>query len=126
MGSYDPKLKEAARRIEAICEEYDCGGFVSLVSKSHGEFRFMLPKWGAIFEEVDSQGNVMVRLKTVNMKNDPAMFERAELTAHFIHSLQDTAAACFSLMDEFIKVTKEKWKTEHKPFAGFRPHKDEH
>lgn len=124
--NYDPKLKEAARRIEAICKEYDCGGFFSLVSKTHGEFRYALPSWGAMFEEKDAQGNIRVRLKTVNMKNDPAMFERAELTAHFLHSLRDTAGQCFLFMEEFIKVTDEKWKTEHKPFAGFRPHREEH
>jgi hypothetical protein len=123
--NYDPKLKELARRIEDLCKEYDAGAHISLVSRTHGEFRFCLPDWAGLYEEVEpATGNVRIRLKIKKAEGDT--FEKAELTAHLLHSLRDTAASCFAFVDQFIKVTDEKWQTEHKPFHGFRPHREEH
>lgn len=121
MTVYDPKLKECIARIEKLCEEYDCGGSVSLVSRTHGEFRYVLPKWTGFTEEPDQQGKTQIRLKVKKEER-----EKAELSAHFIHSERDTAALFFSFFDGFIRATEDKWKTEHTPFHQFRPHrKDE-
>lgn len=122
MMKYDPKLKEAMAKIEAICNEYDCGGYISLTSKTHGEFRFVFPEWSAIKEEFNSNGEaISCRL---NCKKEER--EKAELTAHFIHSNRDIAAAAFTVFNEFVEETNEKWQTEHKPFHQFRAHrKDE-
>lgn len=119
--SYDPRLKECMARIEKICEEYDCGALVSLISETHGEHRQVSPKWSALREEVDEQGRVRIRLKCSKEEK-----RRAELTAHYIHSQRDVSALWFRFFDELVNATKDKWQTEHTPFHQFRPHrKDE-
>ena len=124
MSGYDPKLKELAARIEALCKEYDAGAHVALVSQTHAEFRFSLPKWASLYEETDAQGQVLIRLK--HKKADGDTHERAELTAHFLHSVADISLNCLRFVGKFLEVTDEKWKTEHKPWHGFRPHREEH
>ena len=122
--TYDPKLKELAAKIEALCQEYSAGAFISLISKTHGEFRYVLPKWTSLLETISAAGLPMVRL--LHKKELGHTHEQAELTAHFLFSLRDTAALCFSFCEKFIEKIDEKWKPEHEPFAGFRPHKEEH
>lgn len=125
MTNYDPRLKECMAKIEAICKQYDCGGHISLVSKTHGEFRFVLPTWTGLYDEVDPKnGDIHVRLKI--KKADGDTHEKAELTAHYLHSIRDTCASGFLFVNEMTEITDEKWKTEHKPFHGFRPHREEH
>lgn len=121
---YDPNLKQALREIEAICVKYDCGGHVNLISQTHGEFSFVLPKWQCLFEETLPDGRVAIRLRAKKANGD--FPERADLTAHFLHSLRDVFAAGFQYVDRFIIETNEKWKTEHTPFKNFRPKREEH
>ena len=121
---YDPALKEALARIEQICFEYGIGGYVSLVSQTHGEFRPILPAWaGCTWEYKDDDHLVVtgVRLKVKKEERD-----KAEMTAHFIHSGLDCSAHAFQFFDFLVKQTKEKWKTEHESFKDFRPHREEH
>ena len=119
--SYDPKLKECMARIEKLCEEYDVGGSVSLISREGGEFRYVLPKWTAFIEEVTADGIERIRLRCKKEER-----EKAQLTAHFIHSGRDTAALFFKFFDEFVRATDAKWQTEHTAFHKFRAHrKDE-
>lgn len=119
MNSSDPKLKECMRKIEALCNEYDCGGYFSLVSETHGEFRYVFPKWTALTEELDATGKVTgVRLKCKKEEK-----EKAELTAHFIHSNLDVVLMMFKLFSYLVDETKKKWNTEHTPFAGYKPHR---
>lgn len=120
MSQYDPKLKEAMAKIESICAEYDCGGYFSLTSKTHGEFRYVFPSWVAIREETECGEVVGVRLTCKKEEK-----EKAELTAHFIHSNLDTVVAMFKLFSYFVDQTQEKWGTEHKSFSGYRPHRKE-
>lgn len=119
--SYDPRLREAMSKIEKICEEFDCGAYVSLTSETHGEFRFVLPKWGCLYEDVDSQQREIIRLKTVNMKNDIVMQRKAELTAHFVFGTMDMMGTTFLLLNKFKDEMQEKWKVEHKAFHEFEP-----
>lgn len=120
--SYDPKLKECLTKIEALCKQYECGAYVSLVSRTHGEFRYVLPEWAAMKEEIDDEGRVCgVRLTCKKEER-----EKAEFTAHFLHSSRDIAALAFKFFDHFIEATQKKWNTEHTSFADYRPHrKDE-
>ncbi len=59
MSAYDPKLKECLAKIEVLCREYDCGGYVSLVSKEFGEFRPILPSWAALSEIRGDDGRIV-------------------------------------------------------------------
>jgi hypothetical protein len=121
--NYDPKLKEAMSAIEAVCKRYGCGGHITLISKTHGEFRFVLPDWAGLYEVIDENGNSGIRCKIEKAKGDT--HEKAELTAHFLHSVRDIAAACFRFMSRFTEQTDKVWDTEHTPFFGFRPHRPE-
>lgn len=119
--SYDPKLKEAMAKIQRICEQYDCGGYVSLTSRTHGEFRYILPQWTGLQEELRDGVVVGIRLRVKKEERD-----KAELTAHFIHSNLDVVVQMFHLFSHFVDMTKEKWGTVHKSFADYRAHrKDE-
>lgn len=120
--SYDSKLKECMNKIELIMKEYGAGGWVSLSSENGGEFRFIFPEWSGLAEELDCSGKV----SGVRLKVKKAEREKAELTAHFIHSNRDVSAQAFRMFDHLCELTQEKWKTEHTPFHNFRPHrKDE-
>lgn len=117
-------MKECQAKIEELCKAYDCGGHVTLVSKTHGEFRFVLPEWTCLYEEVDPKtGDIGIRVRV--KKADGDTHEDAELTAHYLHSMRDTFATAFAFVDRLIEKTDEKWKTEHTPFHKFRPHRKE-
>jgi len=72
----DPKLIELATRIRTLMREYDAGGTISLVSKTHGEFAIVFPRWSGISEE--PQG-IRMRFKKEEQ-------EIAEGAAHFVVS----------------------------------------
>lgn len=117
--SYDPKTKECMGKIERLMQEYDCGGYVSLTATTGGEFRYIFPQWTAIREELDESGKVIgVRLKCKKEEH-----EKAELTAHFIHSNLDVVLQGFKLFSHLVDLTQEKWQTEHTPFHNYRPHR---
>lgn len=115
----DPKLIRLMEKIEKLCEEADVGAHVNLVSKTHGEFGFVLPKWGALYEEILPDTTTAIRLKFSRAQGDT--HEKAELTAHFLHSMRDVFVMAFKLTNEFIEITDAKWKTEHVPFSNFQP-----
>lgn len=109
--NFDPKLREAMLKIEAICVEYDCGAHINLVSPTHGEFGFVLPKWQCLYEEAIDTGEVQIRLTA--KKADGDFPKRAELTAHFLHSCREVCARSFAVVDHFIKEIEKKWNIQH-------------
>lgn len=104
---FDPKLREAMLKIEAICVEYDCGAHINLVSPTHGEFGFVLPQWQCLYEDKLPTGEIIIRLRAKKADGDFPL--RAELTAHFLHSCREVCARAFAVADGFIKVIDEKW-----------------
>lgn len=120
---YDPRLKEAMARIEQICKEFDIGGYFALVSKVGAEFRYALPSWTSLQDEIQADGTIAVRL--LHTANQPGSLEKAADTAHFLHSIKDCSALSYGYMETFTKETDKAWQTQHVPFANLRPHKEE-
>lgn len=42
---FDPQLRKCMAEIEASMKKYKCGGFVTLSSQTHTEFKLHLPEW---------------------------------------------------------------------------------
>lgn len=116
--SFDPKLKIAMSEVEAVLRKHDIGGFFSLNSKLGGEFRFMLPSWGLLFEEETPKGPA-VRLR-IKVKEHTK--EQVELTAAYIFSGRDISATFFQFFDRFAREIQAHAEVEHKPFHEFEPH----
>lgn len=108
----DPKLKELMTKIERLCAEYDAGAFVSLTSKTHGEFRLIPPKDSGFIEV---PGGVSVGKLT-----DVA---QVEATLDFAFSISETAGGVAKYMDETIAKIKTRFHVEHDPLKEFTPHR---
>lgn len=121
--SHDPKLKEAMTEIEALCDKYDIGAFVALVSKSHAEYRYHLPTWTGLSWEKGADGKLLgIRVRLKGPAIDQATKELADLTGHFIFSVRDIAAVTFDYMRRFTEELQKNALVSHKPFADFEPH----
>ncbi len=46
--NYDPKLKEALSKMEAIAKEYGCGFVIALANANYSEFKTAFPEWSLI------------------------------------------------------------------------------
>lgn len=87
MTNYCPRLREAIAEIRAVCEKYDCGGVVSLSSKEHGEFAFIIPTWSLAQFEGPNQDRIRLRAKSGVHPQ-----EQLESTLHFLMSTRDICA----------------------------------
>jgi hypothetical protein len=110
--AYDPELRKAMDEIRKLLKKYDCGGHITLVSKTHGEFTLVVPKWAAI----DCDGaKVHIRLHAKSNK------EEANLTCHYLYSLRDTCSATFMGLKRMIDEIEKKIGVDHEPFKDFEP-----
>ena len=116
--AFDPKLRAAMKEIEAVCEKYDCGGIVSLTSKTHGEFRYVLPKWAGIRLIRDKGDGKFAWHVRVHAKSKP---EEANLTMHFIYSTMDVCGNMFMGLQKAREIVENRMKVEHVPFSDFEP-----
>lgn len=116
--NYDPALKAAMKEIEEVCAKHDCAAFVSLHSKTHGEFRFCFPKWSMVRIIDKEDGKQGWHLKA-HMKTRP---EETTATVAFIYQLQDIAGNLFMTLDKVKGMITQHMKVEHSPFPGFAPH----
>lgn len=112
MKSYDPALRLAMTEIEEVLKKYDCGAFVSLHSKGHGEFKLCLesPSWSGIRFENDGQ---MVRVK-LHMKSAP---ENTEASIGMIANIRDVCGLVFAQMDKVFTRLQKDAEIEHTPFG---------
>lgn len=97
---FDPKLKACIAEIQAVLARYEVGGFISIVSPTHGEFGLEFPTWAAIRVE-DVEGQVGLRLR---IKKDQV--ELASRTVHFIHGVGETCLNAARLMDNLMTEMK--------------------
>lgn len=113
MKSYDPKLREAMKDVEAVLKKHDVGGFVSLNSKTHGEFKLFVdtPSWSKV--RWVKEGEVM-HLK-IHMKTTP---EESEATVAMLYSIRDLCGQLFMQMDKLAGQVEQSVKVVHVPFGG--------
>lgn len=114
--SYDPLLKKAIMEIEGIIRKYDIGGAVSLTSKTHGEYLFVLdPSWSIIKQIPEKQGTKLhLRSLRKEFASLEAQRQANELTAHLIFSQRDIAAHTLKQLGVIEDLLKSKWTIDHK------------
>jgi len=79
---YDPALKEAMLKIQAIMDEYKIGASIALASKTHSEFLYHFPEWCIVQLETDFKIKIRSKLKDFESRED--QLQRSEESAHFI------------------------------------------
>lgn len=114
--TYDPALRQAMTKIEIILNEYDIGGFVSLQSKTHGEFQtFIEPSWSTA-RYIKKDGAVTgLHFKSYSKSNK----ENTDATAGMLYGLRDTCALIASQMNKFSEQLENTVKVEHVPFGQY-------
>ena len=107
MSEFDPKLKAAMREIEGVLKRYDVGGLVNLASKTHGEFKLILPSW-SLFRWLD-KGEKAGHMKLYG-KSRP---EQTEQTLHLLLSCRDVCGMVFVKLDDIHRQLSGHAKIEH-------------
>ena len=118
---YDPKLKEAAAEIKAICRKHDIAAHVALVSPSHAEFVMVLdPTWSAC-QLTDNR--LKIRAKSKEIGHEVA-HKLMGGTAHMVCRIQDMCTKAVDDMDNILAALAPHIKINHTTGA-FTPHKEQ-
>lgn len=121
MIDFDEKLKIAAAEIKMIMRKHDIGGFISLVSKTHSEFRLEFPSWSVAQFEGDGRG-VRIRSKLEDFQSKEDQHTATELTAHFILSARDMAIMNGENLMTLGELLAEYMEIEHESFKNLKTH----
>lgn len=99
--------------IEQVLKKYDIGGFISLVSQTHGEFKSFVdtPSWSLVRFLKEGKG---IHIK-LYMKSRLA---EVNATGHLIASIMDTCAIGFSGAEKILTAIKGHAVVEHEPVSG--------
>lgn len=114
-GEFDPKLKEAMKKIEDVMREYDIGGHISLVSPTHSEYMLCIsPSWSCVQFEDEH-----VRFKATEEKygSKQARNEAAELTVHLLLQIRDLGAQAFHFSEAIHEYLSKHMKITHVPYS---------
>lgn len=111
--TYDPKLREAMDEIKEILKKHDIGGFITLNSRSHGEFAMAvdLPTWSVVRYLRDGEAMHM-KLYTKSRHAD------TEDTVAMIASIRDLCALGFDQSQKMMDKIEEQVKVTHLPVVG--------
>jgi hypothetical protein len=111
--NYDPKLRECMAEIEETLKKFECGGFICLSSKTHGEFKMCIetPSWSNV-RFIKGDKGIHIKLYT---KSDHA---RTEATVAMLAQFRDMAAMLFKQTDQIMEQIQHHAVVEHVPFGG--------
>lgn len=102
--SYDPKLKEAAKKIKAILDEYQIVGFIQLMSETNAEYLNHLQDWTGILYKGDGEFRIRVKTKEIGKKEARRIIENA---THVIRSLSRISALNFEFAEHLLNLFEE-------------------
>lgn len=112
--SFDPSLKDCMHEIEAILAKYDAGGSIVLNSKTHGEFKIVLPTWSLAKYEFNETGQLIMRVKASKKDlKDPTVHKNLEATVGMLMSLQDISRRIFMFTDQLSKELHKQMEIDH-------------
>lgn len=115
MSKFDPQLKDCISEMMEIAKKYDCGAFIMLGSKTHGEFDFQFPSWSvAQFEYLKDSAAKVLRIKAKGKPGDP-IHENLEATVGFIFGMIETSEIHIQNMQKIINILKQKLEIERHP-----------
>src|SRR3954468_20612567 len=121
----DPNLKDAMKEIMDVLNKHDIAGQVTLVSKTHAEFRLRIdPSWSVAKLVPLKEGyGIRFRVKKQDIPDKQLRLELAALTLHILAQIRDLNAQNFMAFDNALKQLSEVIDFEHHPGSGFEPHK---
>jgi len=100
----DPKLQQASKEIESICEKYDIGGYIILASKTHGEYLLHFPKWSKAHLEIQPNGEQAIRFKAKGTDEEGLV----GATVHMMQVFQIQGRNIDRGMDQLIEMLESK------------------
>lgn len=108
MKPYDPKLREAAEELKAVCRKYDCAGVVLLVSPTHAEFvNHLEASWSAI----RADGNqVRIRCKREDFSSIEEQRKVVDATSHLLTSVHEWSRQTHANFKDLIAAAMSSWK----------------
>lgn len=121
MTPYDPKLKEAMKEIDQIMMKYDIGGYINLVSRSHGAYRlYVTPTWSAAKWE----GEDCLRIKAVKSEmGEEKAHDLLHGTVHLIYSIDKFCDMGVQFAKSIKQLLLEKVEVIEEP-QTITPHRD--
>jgi len=119
----DPRLKDAMRAIARILRTYDIAGAITLVSKSHAEFRYQFPTWSVVQPEKGPEGQEGIRIRSFKeyYPSVEAQKQAMEASLHCLYQIRDLAGQTFLVFENLTSQVEEVsgLTIEHHPFSGF-------
>lgn len=97
----DPKLKAALKEIEKVMDRYNCGGIISLHSKTHTEFKFHLPRWALFRFITGDKPGIHIKHRGETNPGDTVS------TYHLLFDAQEVCGRFFMLIDNVRLRLKE-------------------
>jgi hypothetical protein len=124
----DPRLKDAMRKMVQIMQKYEIGGAITLVSKSHAEYKYEFPHWSVIQPETGPHGERGLRVRSFEAwYGDKEQQKLAmEQSLYCLYQIRDLAGQAFLLFENLCRQVEEKsgFDIEHHPYSGFEPHEE--
>jgi hypothetical protein len=109
-AEYDPRLRECLQEIEDLLKFYDAGGFVSIHSKTHGEFKVMIEHMS--WSQVKMIGERKAMHIKLHMGTSP---ENTEATIAMVDDARSIAANFFKFFDKVLEAVKKQADVVTKP-----------
>jgi hypothetical protein len=82
---YDTKLRQAAVEFRALCQKYDCAGFVLFVSPTHSEYvHHFSPSWSVA--KIEGPDRLRFRSKREDFVSKEEQDQKTGATAHMLTS----------------------------------------
>jgi hypothetical protein len=118
--SYDPKLKEAMAEISAVLKKHDIAGAVTLVSKTHSEYKYHFPTWSAA--QITDEG-IRFRTKSSDYADKQAADQALLDSLHVVLQIHDLNSQNIKVTDQLIKKIGEHVDFDHVPYFDHTPHR---
>ncbi len=117
---YDPDLKEAMLKIEAILDEYKIGGNIVLASRTNSEFLYHFPKW-SIAQFNENKNGINFKLKKGDSETKEQKNKDIQDSVAIIFAIRDISFQTFEIFNNLTEDLKKVMDINHKPFHGFKP-----
>ena len=118
---YDPDLKEAMLKIEAILDEYKIGGNIVLASRTNSEFLYHFPKW-SIAQFNENKDGIDFKLKKGDQETQEEKNKDIQDSVAIIFAIRDISFQTFEIFSRLTENLRGVMDIDHNPFHGFNPH----
>lgn len=121
---YDPKLRQAAEEFKALCQKYDCAGFVLFVSPTHSEFvNEYSPSWSVARPEPPNR--IRFKAHSEDYPSKEAHRDATRSTAHIFTSMVEytqmmngTMRGVLAQLNQVMRVMWTAWGERPESYPG--------